>query len=80
VLKPRNRLQHTLGTKALSSKPRPKPIKKQLETTIKDGDFIDQGKEPIVEDEEDQAMEIDKFSLPLKLYNKKKRVPKKFAI
>ncbi len=39
VLKPRNRLKHTLGIKTLSSKPGPKPIKKQLETTAKDGDL-----------------------------------------
>jgi hypothetical protein len=67
VLKPRNRLKHTLGTKTLSSKLGPKPIKKQLETIVEDGDLTNQGKEPIVEDEEDQAMEIDEISLPLKL-------------
>jgi hypothetical protein len=49
-----------------------KPLKKQLETTIEDGDFTNQGKEPIVEDEEDQPMEIDKSSLPLKLWSSKK--------
>ncbi len=67
MLKPRNRLKHTLGTKTLSSKLGPKPIKKQLETIVEDGDLTNQGKEPIVEDEEDQAMEIDEISLPLKL-------------
>ncbi len=72
MLKPHNKLKHTLGTKTFSSKPGPKPLKKQLETTIEDGDFTNQGKEPIVEDEEDQPMEIDKSSLPLKLWSSKK--------
>jgi hypothetical protein len=75
-----NKLKHTLRAKSFSSKPIPKPIKKQLETTTKDGDLTNQGKEPIVEDEEGQAMEIDKSSLPLKLWSKKKGVPKKFVV
>jgi hypothetical protein len=54
-------------TKTLSSKLGPKPIKKQLEIVVKDGNLTNQGKEPIVEDEEDQDMEINESSLPLKL-------------
>ncbi|CAK9220289.1 unnamed protein product [Sphagnum troendelagicum] len=80
VLKPRSRLKRTPGTKALSSKPGPKPIKKQSETAAEDGDLTSQGKEPIVEEEEDQAMEIDESSPPLKLWSKKKGVPEKFAV
>lgn len=58
VLKPHNRLKHTLGVKAPSSKLGPKPIKKQSETTTEDGDLTNQGKEPIVEDEEDQLWRL----------------------
>ncbi len=67
MLKPCDRLKHTLVTKTLSSKLGPKPIKKQLEIVVKDGNLTNQGKEPIVEDEEDQDMEINESSLPLKL-------------
>jgi hypothetical protein len=74
MLKPHNKLKHMLETKALSSKPGPKPIKKQLKTTVEDGDLISQGKEPIIEDEEDQTMEIDKNLLPMELWSKKKGV------
>jgi hypothetical protein len=80
VLKPRSRLKRTPGTKALSSKPGPKPIKKQSETAAEDGDLTSHVKEPIVEEEEDQAMEIDESSPPLKLWSKKKGVPEKFAV
>jgi len=75
VLKPRKRLKHTLGIKTLSSKLRPKPIKKYSNPTAEDGDLTNQGKKLIVEDEENQTMEIGKSSLPLKLWSKKKGVP-----
>ncbi len=68
-----------LETKALSSKPGPKPIKKQLETIVENGDLISQGKEPIIEDEE-ETMEIDKNLLPMKLWSKKKGVLEKFTM
>jgi hypothetical protein len=79
MLKPHNKLKHMLETKALSSKPGPKPIKKQLETTVENGDLISQGKEPIIEDEE-ETMEIDKNLLPMKLWSKKKGVLEKFTM
>jgi hypothetical protein len=77
-LKPHSKLKSAAGAKAVSSRPVLKPLIQGSETAAEEGDLTSQGKEGIMEAGEDQAIEIDESSLPLKLRSKKKAVPEKF--
>ncbi|CAM6016402.1 unnamed protein product [Sphagnum balticum] len=76
-LKPHSKLKSAAGAKTVSSRPVLKLLIHGSETAA-EGDLTSQGKEAIMEAGEDQAIEIDESSLPLKLRSKKKAVPEKF--